>query len=359
MKNKKAQLAIPFHWIFILIAGALILLFFVTIVFKQKAVSEQKLSAELISSIEEIFAGAGVGEDETIHVIDIPKTEFNFICEEETGISEYSIKDTGVSRQTPAEIMFSPDLVKGKELIIWSLPWSMPFKITNFIIVSSSDVRYIIYYNQAEADFARQVKLDMPEPLTVNLVTNINQIPDTSNYKIKFIFIGVDPTTVDLVILRNSPNKDVSAVEIKSDYIIFYEKQLDKFVKQEKGSVIYLPAYNEKDAMYYAAIFAENADQYRCNLKKIMQRLRLVAEIYKERTEILRNNYDPADPGDVCGKIYAIDGFTRLNSVAQDCFDNLDSPLCYYQEFVNSIEGNLGVRERNIRLQENGCLLIY
>ncbi|MBW2981365.1 hypothetical protein KY343_00665 [Candidatus Woesearchaeota archaeon] len=358
-KSKKAQLAIPFHWIFILIAGALILIFFISIVFKQKAVSEEKLSAELISSIEEIFTGAGVGEDETIHVIDIPKTEFNFICEEESGISEYSIKGTGVPRQTPTEIMFSPDLVKGKELIIWSMPWSMPFKITNFIMISSSDVRYIIFHSQAEADFAQQVKTDMPDPLTVDLVTNINQIPDTGNYKIKFIFIGIDPTTVDLSILKDKPNKAVSAVRIGSDHVVFYEKQFNIFVQQEKGTVIYLPAYNEKDAIYFAAMYAENAEQYRCNLKKILKRLNFVSEIYKDRTLRLQGNYNPNNPGDICGKLYAVDGFSRLNSVAQDCFDDLDSHLCNYQEFFTAIEGNLGIRERNMRLQENGCLLIY
>ena len=76
MKHKKTQLAMPFHWIFIIIAGALILLFFVSIIYKQKAVAEEKLSITLISAVEEILAGSGVGEEETQNVIDIPKTDF-------------------------------------------------------------------------------------------------------------------------------------------------------------------------------------------------------------------------------------------------------------------------------------------
>ncbi len=365
MRQKKAQLAIPFHWIFILIAGALILLFFITIVFKQKAVAEEKLSVELISSIEEIFTGSGVGEEEAIHVIDIPKTEFSFICEEETGISEYSIKDTGIPRQTPTEIMFSPDLVKGKELIIWSLPWSMPFKISNFLMVSSSDVRYIIYYNPVAEDFAQQIKFDMPDPLNVDLIKQGQPIGDKKNYKVKFIFINVDPTTIDLSSLRKTPAKDVSAIKIESDYIQFYERKANnfhlmyEFVNPSQASVIYLPAYNEKDAMYYAAIFAEDADQYRCNLKKILKRLSLVAEIYKERTVYLIDHYEETDPEGICQLLYSTKGFDSLISAADSCFEDLDPASCYYQEFVDSIEGNLGIKERNIRLQDNGCLLIY
>jgi hypothetical protein len=366
-KNKKAQLAMPFHWIFILIAGALILLFFVTIIFKQKAVSEEKLSAELISSIEEIFAGAGAGEEETIHVIDIPKTEFNFVCEEETGVSEYSIKGTGVPRQTPTEIMFSPDLVKGKELIIWSLPFRFPFKITNFLLVSSSDARYIIYHKdtEAETNFALDIKSDMPEPLTINTLTDINQIPDTSNYKIKFIFVGdIDPTAVNLAILSNKPDKDVSAVKIESDHVIFYEKQVDKFVEQEKGSVIYLPAYNDKDAMYFAAIFAEDANQFRCNLKKILKRLKLVTEIYKERTERLRKYYENIDPQGICTAIYPIKGFSGFDDLliyTEDCLEDLDPLTCYAENFISSISNpaGTGIEDRNNVLKEQGCLLIY
>jgi len=364
--SKKGQLAVPFHWVFILIAGTLILIFFIAIVFKQKAVAEEKLSAELISSIEEIFTGAGVGEEEAIHVIDIPKTEFSFICEEDTGYSEYSIKDTGIPRQTPIDPIFAPDIVKGKELIIWSLPWSLPFKVTNFLMVTSSDVRYVIYYDPAEEEFAQQLKFDLPDPMTVDLVDDLADIKDTANYKIKFVFIGVDPTAISLgSALSRKPNKDVSAIKIEGDRVIFYEKQNDKFVQEYGGDIrskpSFLPSYNDKDTMYYAAMFASNADQYRCNLKKVFQRLQLVAGIYQERTDRLRIYYETSDPQGICKAIYpqGPSGFPTLLSFANLCLDDLDAANCRYQSFADAIEGNLGIRERNIKLQENGCLLIY
>jgi len=360
MKQKKAQLAIPFHWIFIMIAGAIILLFFITIVFKQKAVAEEKLSVEILSSIEEIFAGAGSGEEETIAAIEIPKTELNFICEEDTGISEYSIKDTGISKQTPGEIMYSPDIVKGKELVIWSLPFSFPFKITNLIMVSSSDVRYVFYYGPNSESFAEQLALDMPDSLNVDLIREGEPIGDKKNYKVRFIFIDVDPTTIDLSSLKTL-NKDVSAVKIESDNVKFYEKKANnfhimyEFVDPTKASAIYLPSYNNKDAMYYGAVFSENPDQYRCNLKKIFKRTELVAEIYKDRTEILRQHY-PDSSTELCKYIYpdpnsGPSDFDKLISSANTCFEDLDT--------CSSVEGSLGIEERNENLKGQGCLLIY
>jgi len=355
--KKKSQLAIPFHWVFILIAGAIILLFFITMIYRQKAAAEEKITITLISDIEEIFVGAGSGEEEAIHVIDIPRTEFEFICDYKTDVSEYSIKGTGIPRQTPTEAIFSPDLIKGKQLVIWSLPWSFPFKITNLMLVSSSDVRYVIFHNPNMEDTAIDLKNDMPDPLAVDLMTSISETLDTSNYKIKFIFLGVDPTKIDLNSNKGVLNKkeeDVSAVKIESNFVRFYQKQGSKFVPE--SNAIYLSSFNEKDALYYAAIFSEDAGQYKCGLKKMIKRLELVNEIYKERTENLIN-YFSSDP--ICGPIYSLAGFEEISYISNICIEDLDSDFCDAQRFQNGVVGDMGIKERNEILQDAGCLLIY
>ena len=57
---KKGQIQVTFNWIYITIAGAVILLFFFGIVVKQKAASEEKLSIEVVRILESILTGAGV-----------------------------------------------------------------------------------------------------------------------------------------------------------------------------------------------------------------------------------------------------------------------------------------------------------
>ena len=60
VNEKKAQIQVTFNWVYILIAGAVILLFFIGIVVKQKAVSEENLATDVVRVMESIFTGAGV-----------------------------------------------------------------------------------------------------------------------------------------------------------------------------------------------------------------------------------------------------------------------------------------------------------
>ena len=81
-KNQKiAQISIQFSWIFILIAGAIILLFFTSIIYKQKDISEQKLSASVLNQLETILTSSGLSSG-TINAIDTPQLELGFLCDE-------------------------------------------------------------------------------------------------------------------------------------------------------------------------------------------------------------------------------------------------------------------------------------
>ena len=68
--GKKAQIQVTFSWVYILIAGAVILLFFIGIVVKQKSISEENLATDVVRVMESIFTGAGVSE-KTKNFVDI------------------------------------------------------------------------------------------------------------------------------------------------------------------------------------------------------------------------------------------------------------------------------------------------
>ena len=71
--------ALQFHWLFILIAGGIILVFFFSVAGKQKALSDEKLSLSLVQSMDAIFEMAGAGEG-TSQVIPLPKNGLGFSC---------------------------------------------------------------------------------------------------------------------------------------------------------------------------------------------------------------------------------------------------------------------------------------
>ena len=90
MRRKKGQISIGFHWIYILIAGAIILMFFIGLAVRQKAVAEEKISATVVRTLEGILTGAGLSE-QTTHYTELPELEISFNCDDE-GYSDYAIR---------------------------------------------------------------------------------------------------------------------------------------------------------------------------------------------------------------------------------------------------------------------------
>ena len=133
--KKKGVIEVQFNWIFTLIVGALILALFSSIIIKQKSSSENTISATLLTNLETILVGAKISTG-TINVIDMPKTNIEFSC------NQYS--QGNAQKQIRDKVIFSPNLLKGKQLITWALEWKVPFKITNFLYVTSPEVRYIL-----------------------------------------------------------------------------------------------------------------------------------------------------------------------------------------------------------------------
>lgn len=86
----------PFHWIYIIVAGAAILLFFIGFVTRQQGAAEQQLSLSVTQKLDGIFTGAALSE-QTVNVIDVPQLEFFFTCDDE-GISEYQVGKRGTPK---------------------------------------------------------------------------------------------------------------------------------------------------------------------------------------------------------------------------------------------------------------------
>ena len=99
--NKKAMIEIQFHWIFILIVGAVILLFFATMIYRQKTVSETGISADVLVNLESIISGSMIST-KTLNLLDIPKgTEISYKDCNQYEVGPYN-------KQTNTIVMFAP-----------------------------------------------------------------------------------------------------------------------------------------------------------------------------------------------------------------------------------------------------------
>lgn len=340
MKKKKSQISIQFSWIFILIAGAIILIFFIGIIYKQKAVSETRLAGTVATDLEAILTGARISTG-TVNVIQIPKIEATFTCDE-MGDSWFGVdwEKTGIKKSLPIEVVFAPNLIKGKELITWALDFSAPFKVTNFLYLTSPEIRYI-FVNPDE-----EIYEDFPEETTKEEVLTMAGISDKNNYKVKFIFFDQAPGTVPAP-LQHMPNKDITAIKITGKTIEFFEKENSRF--KSTGQTFYITK-----PMLYAAIFAEDKIYYECNLKKAFKALNIVATVYADRETTLKEYYEnnPDDRRAYCTLYYYEEDTTALKQISEACIqDMINCPGL--SDPIAKLEHD------NLILKEHSCPLLY
>jgi len=338
MRQKKSQISTQFAWIFILIAGAIILIFFVSIVYKQKAVSETKLSATVLTQLETILTGAGLSPG-TVNIIDTPEIELNLICDE-TGYSTYFVNKVS-GPDNPPQVIFAPDIIKGKKLITWALGFNAPFRVTNFLYLSSPDIKYVLINPSSE------VTRSLPEEFTIEITSSISDINTRGFEKIRLVFFDLDPAQIQIPLQLQPKNTDVSAVRISQGTATFYKISADRSRFEQEGT---LPCVDMPSL--YGAIFAQDFTFYECSMKKAFKRLNLVAKIYAARENALLD-YFTNNPNIQDCRLYYYNKTSDVVSHSEQCNQNI-------RNCISSLIFDIGELENNqINLLRKSCPLIY
>ncbi len=292
--EKKAAIEIQFNWMFVLIVGVIIFIFFTRITMKYQEVSESKIAISVLANVDTIATGAASSRD-TDQIIDIPNVNMK-ISSTEDCYRTYKIG--GNNRRLEDVFIFSPDEIEGNKLIFWTLDWSIPYRIANLVFLTSPLVKYVIV---GDSGLANEVNSMLDSGLGVPLAIeqratpgDISLVPDHNHYQVRFVFFGFDPDGVSVSQFEDMPDKDVTAIQIIPDgttfeetgTIRFFEKEADVLRPVTDGTTYYL----KKEAMY-GALFSGNKYIYNCNMKAAFERLRFVSQLYQNRSILLNNIY--------------------------------------------------------------------
>lgn len=333
MINKKA-FEIQFNWLFVLVAGAAIILFFTVVVIKQKEVSETSTKATVLKSMEAIITGAGVSTD-TTNRIDIPSSDIQVDC------GRVSIG--GVSKQYQSLVLFAPGLIKGDKLITQTLAFSAPYRATNLLYITSPQIRYIIIGN---SELAKDINKSLPSELKKEFYKSAPEITNSNNYRIRFVLFG---NIIEFPkALEKMPDTDVTAVKINADS----EKGTIEFLQKESNS--WLPkgtsSYIGKQSLI-GAIYSDTFEAYECSMQNVFSRLNLVTRIYTERTKKLMEGAVTGSQIQ-CNQFYS-NALTQLNSI-------LAASSGFSMENINVIaESAKSLSGENKNAQIYSCTLIY
>ncbi len=283
---KKGAIEIQFNWVFVLIVGALILVFFINISNVQRRNADQQLAFELLSKVDLIMSGA-LTIPQTGQVFDMPNLPFNIECNR--------ISTLGVSRQFPDKVVFGPDTLQGRQLVVYSQNWNVPYKIANFLYMTTSNVRYVIVSGpdvQVAVDFYES----LPDNITKEVaVINDAGFTDQNNYRVRLIFLSeihAKTNTKELPeFLKKMPDNAVSGVYINEDeqFVQYYEKE--DFGGEKKLVLKGAPIKIYKQPMIIGAVFSADKDEFNCSVTKAFEKLHYVSEVYAEKETALNQEY--------------------------------------------------------------------
>ena len=332
--NKKA-FEVQFNWIFVLIAGAAILMFFAVIVVKQKSVADTSTKATVLKSIEAIITGAGISTD-TTNIVNIPSSNIEVSCNR--------VSLGTVSKQHENLVMFAPSLVKGDKLITQTLSFSAPYKATNLLYITSPQFRYIIIGSN---NLAKEINRTLPFEMKKEFYSAAPDIKSTNNYKIRFIVF--DEMMEFPKALAKMPDFDVTALKISGDAekgtLEFWQK--DGISWQSKGNSPYIGK-----SSLIGAVYADTFEGYNCNMQSVFSRLNLVTKIYIDRTKKLAQKESSSGRQLQCSQFYS-SGLVQLNSI-------FSYSSAFNQQNANAISDSAKLLiGENKNAQIFSCTLIY
>jgi len=191
---------------------------------------------------------------------------------------------TDLKAGTPNKYIFSNNYVEGKTFYLFSKPFEFPFKIADVIYMTSSLEEYC-FLNPNE-DIAKEI-LDLNQP------------------NIKLVQCRGDAIKVCF--------ESGNDCDIKVNY---YGKYVEKNGEQ---------MYFETDALMYAAIFSDK-DVYECHLKRLLQRLENLAELYRTKESFLASHgscpidvsSDLTQLSNMANEIQSSDMLFQLNNLVED-----------------------------------------
>jgi len=273
----KKGFEVQFHWIFIMIAGAVILTFFFTVVTKQQVIASDKLALKISEDLDALLTGASVSKGTAQH-IEIPKTGMRFGCSETCECNFWVGRKSAPYKD---KYLFAPPKLEEADLLLWTLDWKLPFRGGNFIYVTNSRTKYFLVYepgNQQSLNLLKKITAALSSDLNVENVTT-SQFPILENKEYPFVqFVFLSTTDVNPMegVHESFARQNIRGVRITADgNLLFYSPAGDGWFATGSAFV--------NDAEMFGALFASDITMYQCNLRNAYGHLYWIAQIYHDR----------------------------------------------------------------------------
>lgn len=365
MSDKNGAVEIQFNWVFIIIAGSVLLMFFVKIAGDYKSSSETKIATEVLDKIGSI-ASTGQLSSKSSSIIEVKDLQLQSGCEA-TSCNEYgcSVRFDFQGMGLPAPVwmelepVFASKYIRGGKLIMWSLDWTAPYKVSNFLYLTSADHKFVFVYdldNPGSEAFAKNAYNKFTENEYVEAV--LVEEDDLGNVR----YNGED--MIKFILFFNPSSNLMPSSEIPASKwdVLFLNGNMESgnvwFSKIQSGTKVKGESYQYYGPpMLMGAIFSDSVNDYKCNVRKAMLKYLKMNTIYEKRREMLYNHFSAmaaSNPASICENFYGVDlesYIQGLNSSVNSTYD-----LENAQEIVDNVDL---IEEKNQQALQKDCPRIY
>jgi len=300
-KNKRG-FAVQFNWLFVLLGGAVILGFFISLITNQIYQEEQKTDQQAAQELENLLR-VSLAAKNTLKTVDFVDKRIRFYCDE---ISEYYVGEALRSTRYDYNAVFSPTELMGKELVIQTLVFKAPFKVIPLVYITNKDIEYVFVINSS---VIAQIYNAMPGNTTVRAVHNpqdISAYPDNNYERVVFVLdirnkSGLNNRLTNFDSGQNS--EKVYAVVINTTNPYYYGNiSFFKYASKQgfvyNGSAPFLGL-----ELLLGAVISHDKIIYDCTLRKVLQRLALLSKLHERRMA-----YYSAHTHSSCSSLYTAPG---------------------------------------------------
>ncbi len=265
---RKGQLELPFHLVFALVAGSIVLLIFVVFAFKGFTISKAEHAIDVANTLHLLLTSTEISSKTFLPIDDLPKVRLDFTCE------DFSVD--GQAKSYRNKIVFAPSSLKTTRLFFWSFDWNVPFYVTNMIAITSPSVLYV-FVGDPGNELMKFLQGTIPRNITTLFTPTVQNLQPTGHDQTRFIFVNNNQN-----IPASFAGRKVNGLKLTGGL----DNPSVTFLSERGKPIRPFPLLGP--ALLFGAVFSDDIETYSCNVDKAFARLRNLAQIYDAKQKYLQ-----------------------------------------------------------------------
>jgi Flp pilus assembly protein TadG len=360
MRDKKGIGAI-FAWIFILLAGSLIITLFIILAQGQAVNAKNTLSQRAFQNVNTIITTQQTTSNIATNV-SIPQSDIRLSCrvfydKNSESVALLNQLDIGGYAQPLDTQLITGRDMEASQLNVFSKKWNAPFSAGNILMVSNPDE--LVIYEEKTPNAYREEFADLfPENIDVKNASITPNIRMRQNVRVIIIDTSSSSSFSAFQPYEDSDNAIFMHVKPKDSGDTLAEGTITYYTEGQTGSLVASKPFTYfGEAMLLGYIWQGDAVRAACLQHKLAQALKTQIQIHIERVRILDAVYQP---NSVCAAKLDSTSLKQLNeSIGEPSTDSVGPTHKLYDLTGVSEEiEDLEIINENL-LRRDSCATIY